>query len=527
MTDVGVAISGGGHRATVWGWGALLALTDAGVQRDVVSISSVSGGSIANGVVANAGDYATMSTAELEGAIRPGLRVAARDGLFFFGPPTNGYVSSFLALAGLAVSSLVAWLVGTVGANRGWDLPWTLAIGPVLALVVWVAALRPKGGRPPLLPGAMQLSLLGTMVAAGPLAFGALAATTETEGGALVATVAALSIGVLTVLWLTLVMFARRSVVVDRALGRTLLAGPDGTPTRLAAVDRTPHHIFCSTELQAGDHAYLSPRLVYSYRVGRGGPGDLTLATAVQCSACLPGAFVPRKIATASFGLARPWEVADGQPGSPPAHLVLNDGGVYDNMADQWEQGFGARTRRLDDLDTLQRRAEALVVVNASKAMGWGDLPMRNRLGNEVAGALKSKDVLYDVSTAQRRHALIDRFKLDDRLDGALVHIAQSPFVVPKAFRNSPDDEQRKRALDALDLLAALGDSEEVWEAQARASSQVPTTLAALGEETTVDLLRHAHVLTRMNVYVVLGLGSKPDDPAEFARSRFEALVAS
>jgi len=46
-----VALSGGGHRATIFGLGALLYLVDAGLNRSVMAISSVSGGSILNGFV--------------------------------------------------------------------------------------------------------------------------------------------------------------------------------------------------------------------------------------------------------------------------------------------------------------------------------------------------------------------------------------------------------------------------------------------------------------------------------------------
>jgi NTE family protein len=44
---LGVALSGGGFRATVYGLGALLYLVDSGLNKQVTSISSVSGGSIA------------------------------------------------------------------------------------------------------------------------------------------------------------------------------------------------------------------------------------------------------------------------------------------------------------------------------------------------------------------------------------------------------------------------------------------------------------------------------------------------
>ena len=49
MTRVGVALSGGGHCASVWAAGLLLYLADAGRNGDVGVIASVSGGSITNG----------------------------------------------------------------------------------------------------------------------------------------------------------------------------------------------------------------------------------------------------------------------------------------------------------------------------------------------------------------------------------------------------------------------------------------------------------------------------------------------
>ena len=69
MTRIGVALSGGGHRASVFGAGLLLYLADAGRQGDVGIIASVSGGSITNGVVAHEMDYRKASAAD----VRPGL----------------------------------------------------------------------------------------------------------------------------------------------------------------------------------------------------------------------------------------------------------------------------------------------------------------------------------------------------------------------------------------------------------------------------------------------------------------------
>src|SRR5437879_3557270 len=50
--SIGVAISGGGHRATAYGLGVLLYLADSGLNRKVRTITSVSGGSILNAFIA-------------------------------------------------------------------------------------------------------------------------------------------------------------------------------------------------------------------------------------------------------------------------------------------------------------------------------------------------------------------------------------------------------------------------------------------------------------------------------------------
>ena len=41
---IGMALSGGGHRATMWSLGTLLYLVDSGKHRDVAAISSSPGG---------------------------------------------------------------------------------------------------------------------------------------------------------------------------------------------------------------------------------------------------------------------------------------------------------------------------------------------------------------------------------------------------------------------------------------------------------------------------------------------------
>jgi hypothetical protein len=209
---------------------------------------------------------------------------------------------------------------------------------------------------------------------------------------------------------------------------------------------------------------------------------------------------------------------------------VVNDGGVYDNMADHWELGFdGERRARLRDLPWIgdgevQERADTLIVANAGKALGWQGLLRTSWLGREVRGLGRTIDILYDVSTSQRRVALVDRFSGGGRrrLAGTLVHVAQSPFTVPSAFARG-DDDRAARAREAIEFLGSLGADRDHWANRANASAAVGTVLRALGVDVAADLMMHAYWLTRINCYVMLGMGTL-DDPASFERDRFLVL---
>ena len=135
--DVGIAISGGGHRATVFGLGALLAAVDLDLNGHVTSISSVSGGSIANGIVMTGPDYGDVDTAAFEHRIAPCLRSIATRGILLGGAPaTAGYLRAFVAAA---IGALIA-LIG-VPVFAIFDL-WigllvSLIVAVVLLAVVW------------------------------------------------------------------------------------------------------------------------------------------------------------------------------------------------------------------------------------------------------------------------------------------------------------------------------------------------------------------------------------------------------
>ena len=98
---IAIALSGGGHRASLFGLGVLLYLADAGRNRDVMSVSSVSGGSLANAWLAQRGDYSNLTPEELEsrivGPLLDGWRTPVHSGrLGLHGSTSSRWLSALL-----------------------------------------------------------------------------------------------------------------------------------------------------------------------------------------------------------------------------------------------------------------------------------------------------------------------------------------------------------------------------------------------------------------------------------------------
>ncbi|HLF92163.1 MAG TPA: hypothetical protein VJB14_01780, partial [Planctomycetota bacterium] len=106
MAKIGVALSGGGHRAALFGLGVLLYLADSGKNREVTSITSVSGGSLTNAWVGQEVDYATVLTAEFEEAAGRLARRIARRGTLWASAGTWIYLL-VLALAVAAAATVL------------------------------------------------------------------------------------------------------------------------------------------------------------------------------------------------------------------------------------------------------------------------------------------------------------------------------------------------------------------------------------------------------------------------------------
>ena len=204
--------------------------------------------------------------------------------------------------------------------------------------------------------------------------------------------------------------------------------------------------------------------------------------------------------------LARPWR-PKGDPEVPVTKLELTDGGVYDNMGDEWEYGYPERAG--DRARSSHRRAPP--------TSSWWRTRGRTSGGSRSAapgcrvarlrGLKRDVDVVFDVSTSQRRRTLLRLFREAEEagvgLVGLIAHVPTTPLDVCAAFTGQAD-----RGARADETRIVLNNMHEHWAALASSNGNVPTTLGALSVETTVDLIVHAAALVTVSGYVVHGLGT-------------------
>jgi hypothetical protein len=311
----------------------------------------------------------------------------------------------------------------------------------------------------------------------------------------------------LLVLWVWLVA-GRRGVICAKAFAQTLFSPTGNSPTLLADINAKTDHIFCATELQSAEHFYFSGQFVFGYQWGPGTPGRIALHEVVQASAALPVAFPARWFRRSIFYS----DQSARRPGVHARYLVLADGGVYDNMADQYAQGLADKSSNWRGGINEPKTPDELIVVNGSRGLGWRKqrrslIPV---LG-EVASLLREKDIMYDQTTALRRRGLTGRFDLAERtgtgLKGALVYIPQDPYYAARRFERA-DQLWAERAARARAMIAKLEtesiESEEEWKEIAAENARIRTSLTKLGDRDAARLMYQGYVLAMANLYVIL-----------------------
>lgn len=324
-------------------------------------------------------------------------------------------------------------------------------------------------------------------------------------------------------------IFGARGRVCARAFNKTLFS-PNNHETKLSDLKKDDlDHVICSTEFRSAEQVYFAGDFVYSYALGYGVPGELSLARAVQASAAFPGGFPPSIISTKQHKFTGAPKPGAGGPPEPPGEMVLTDGGVYDNMGEQWARGYADRIGVCEKLATGRTPPNQLVVVNASARIPWN--PFRRRLVpwfGELMALIRVNDVLYINTTNVRRQAIVDSFNPADPtkatgLPSVLVQIAQSPFRVASRFAKATS-AVGDRAREVLEFLKK-GPSEAEWSAIASDNSTVATSLSKFEPDVTARLIYQGYVVTMCNLHVLFGTGF-PLFADELDIKRFRALIS-
>ena len=227
--------------------GALMYLVDAGLNKQVECIASVSGGSVANGSVAQNCHYRHVTSEDFERIVGEISRGIVHRGLIP-STPFYLYISVVLTLGAIATTAIVAPLL------HSW--PWR-SPSPGMTAAILLAALFAVWS----LRGHVLTYLLRHRIFSGrSITFGELDKLT--------------------------LQFAIRA---GTQAGQSVIGNLD------------IEHVFCATDLNHGVPVFLSTYgggKIYSDAHGWGRAGHVSLSDAVRSSAAFPGGFPPRRLAT-------------------------------------------------------------------------------------------------------------------------------------------------------------------------------------------------------------------------------------
>jgi hypothetical protein len=281
VAGLSVALSGGGHRASLFGLGALLYLVDSRSAEQVSSIASVSGGSLTNGVVANRTAFRSAGPEDFRRAVAPFARRLAFDGTF----QHLGFSKrrSRALLLTVAVPLLVFAIPGLTRWAR-----YGIFVG---AAVVWGMALIPplfETARAKAYAVILAATLLVVAVTwwVVPMSYsGDSSFARHLVDGITSPTGRAILFFLSVAVWAKLVA-ERRGVECAIAFRELLFCDTAGRVPLLRDINGDGiDHLFCATELQSGDQIYFGRDFVYGYRFGKGVPKGVPLHEAVQASA--------------------------------------------------------------------------------------------------------------------------------------------------------------------------------------------------------------------------------------------------
>ena len=328
---IGLSLSGGGHRATIFALGALLYLVDSGRNQDVRLITSVSGGSITNSWLSlfptSFNQWQCNNKEEFEDHVAQfSKQIAGRPWCWWF--TIIAYFLSYLIWIAPEYLESLTWS-WSHRAQLFWGCFIVLAfgIGPRSRGTLWGSGVWWA------YVGLVVFGLLAGLVG--------LACSHPGWGFGIIA--------VALLLWYVLA-----PLMAAHAFGRTISISSDNSGLKVdtsgplqdkknpGPSSSKTRHIYCATQVQAKRHFYMSREFVYSHHCGLGTSSPLRLCDAVQASANFPFAFPPRFLDWKDFGFSTHY-----QP-HKVSRILLIDGGVYDNTGFSWYDEFHETKRRVE-----------------------------------------------------------------------------------------------------------------------------------------------------------------------------------
>jgi predicted acylesterase/phospholipase RssA len=360
---IGLALSGGGHRATIFNLGALLYLVDSGKNRDVQTITSVSGGSITNAYLSLLDKPFNEFDAEKDNdkkifdrhAANLASQVAGSRGCFraawglyvigmlslgvcywedFFGIRMIEILWPILCLLLLALCCYVGSRSrGTLFAWKGTWLYLFVLTGGIIWAICQLPILRVANLQ--LNPWVSLLAMVGMVLSICLWCW--IPASLKSViilGGFIVFIHYAPNLwGTSIVIGGAVVLLGLRHRISEQAIGRFLQTQKSNISETLMLQDiqEKVRHIFCSTDIITEKPVYFTRDFILIPPSRLGSSSNISLRTAVQASASLPIAFPFMNLKIEGLSLQDMF--SPGAPANPP---VLTDGGVYDNTGASW-----------------------------------------------------------------------------------------------------------------------------------------------------------------------------------------------
>ena len=250
-------------------------------------------------------------------------------------------------------------------------------------------------------------------------------------------------------------------------------------------------HVLVATDLLSGEPIYFSSKFVHCRPYGWSTPESIRTAEALYSSAAFPAVFPPKKLKTRKLSFR-----SGDMEGPLPHTLRLADGGVYNNLGNDWFDVLNVQSQPSPSLwafgeleiEPLRIEEENVIIVNAGAPAGTVPSSWVHWLGPLTLARIMS--VLYD-NTVKPRMELI-RGK-----DRPLIDIQESPLDLANRLAEPKKDGDvgcRARAADLVTKLKGKGMSDKIWADFSRDTAGTKTKLSSAGRRPAARLMLHGYL---------------------------------